>query len=54
MKLIAFLVLMLAASVSAFNTNDYDVDANGNIFKKTKLPKELTSADIKAYKQQLL
>ena len=52
-----FASLALIATVSAitstpvaFNTNEYDVDLNGNVFKKTVLPKELTLKDIKNYK----
>ena len=45
-----FIALAMIASVSAFETNDYDVDINGNVFKKTVMPKELTLKDIKNYK----
>ena len=49
-----FVALALIASVSAFNTNDFDVDIDGNVFKKVVMPKPLTSLDIKKYKQSLL
>ena len=51
MKLIS---LALIATVSAFNVNQYDVDINGNIFKKPVMPHELTQQDIKNYKLSLM
>ena len=42
-----FYLLAMIATVSAFNTNEYDVDMNGNVFKKPVEPRELTQKDIK-------
>ena len=50
MKSLFIALIVASVAASGFNTNDYDVDINGNIFKKAKVAKELSDQDIKKYK----